>query len=230
MKRILKRIFKIFRRIWIPVNWYNLRSTIPISSIFGLDRGTPIDRVYIEYFLEQNKRFIKGNVMEIGENTYTKKFGSLDCNSLVFHFDKTNKEADIIGDLTNYKDLPKNKVDCFIITQTLNFIYDYKSAIIGINRMLKKNGVALITVAGLVNISKYDYERWGDFYRFTDLTIKKSLGDMFGEENIEVETYGNLLTVTSLLHGISSEELSKDELYYKDTNYQLIITAKVLKK
>ena len=56
--------------------------------------------------------------MEIGENTYTKKFGSLDCNSLVFHFDKTNKEADIIGDLTNYKDLPKNKVDCFIITQT----------------------------------------------------------------------------------------------------------------
>ena len=230
MKKILKRIFKIFRRIWMPVNWYNLRSTIPISSIFGLDRGTPIDRVYIEYFLEQNKRFIKGDVMEIGENTYTKKFGSLDCNSLVFHFDKTNKEADIIGDLTNYKDLPKNKVDCFIITQTLNFIYDYKSAIIGIDRMLKKNGVALITVAGLVNISKYDYERWGDFYRFTDLTIKKSLGDMFGEENIEVETYGNLLTVTSLLHGISSEELSKDELYYKDTNYQLIITAKVLKK
>jgi len=230
MKKILKRIFKIFRRIWLPVNWYNLRSTIPISSIFGLDRGTPIDRVYIEYFLEQNKRFIKGDVVEIGENTYTKKFGLLDCNSLVFHFDKTNKEADIIGDLTNYKDLPKNKVDCFIITQTLNFIYDYKSAIIGIDRMLKKNGVALITVAGLVNISKYDYERWGDFYRFTDLTIKKSLGDMFGEENIEVETYGNLLTVTSLLHGISSEELSKDELYYKDTNYQLIITAKVLKK
>ena len=96
--------------------------------------------------------------------------------------------------------------------------------------MLKKNGVALITVAGLQNISKYDYERWGDFYRFTDLTIKKSFGDIFGEENVEVETYGNLLTVTSMLHGISSEELSKDELYYNDTNYQLIITAKVLKK
>ena len=54
--------------------------------------------------------------------------------------------------------------------------------------------------------------------------------DIFGEENVEVETYGNLLTVTSMLHGISSEELSKDELYYNDTNYQLIITAKVLKK
>lgn len=230
MKKILKRMLKFFRRIWRPVNWYNLRSIIPISSTFGLDRGTPIDRVYIEHFLELKKKFIKGDVLEIGENTYTKKFGTIDCNSLVFHFDKTNKEADIIGDLTNYKDLPKNKADCFILTQTLNFIYDYKSAIIGIDRMLKKNGVALITVAGLVNISKYDYERWGDFYRFTDLTIKKSLGDIFGEENVEVETYGNLLTVTSLLHGISSEELSKDELFYNDRNYQLIITAKVLKK
>ncbi len=35
-------------------DWYNLRSTKPVSRVFGFDRGTPIDRVYIEHFLSLN--------------------------------------------------------------------------------------------------------------------------------------------------------------------------------
>jgi hypothetical protein len=29
--------------------------TKPISAVFGLDRGTPIDRYYIEKFIDNNK-------------------------------------------------------------------------------------------------------------------------------------------------------------------------------
>jgi len=45
----------------------------PISKVFGFDRGTPIDRYYIENFLSQHRNDIHGIVLEIGDNTYTKK-------------------------------------------------------------------------------------------------------------------------------------------------------------
>ena len=48
MKKLLKRLLK-------KPNWYNLRNLKPISKVFALDRGTPIDKVYIEDFLSKNR-------------------------------------------------------------------------------------------------------------------------------------------------------------------------------
>ncbi len=96
--------------------------------------------------------------------------------------------------------------------------------------MLKPGGIALITVGGLSQISRYDYNRWGDYWRFTDLSIKKAFEEVFGEGNVEVETYGNVLSAIAFLHGISAEELTEDELFYKDEDYQVIICIKAVKR
>ena len=63
MKILIKYFFKVFKKILKPVKWYNLRKTKPISNVFGLDRGTPIDRFYIEDFLYKNKSLIKGKCL-----------------------------------------------------------------------------------------------------------------------------------------------------------------------
>lgn len=223
-------MIKFIKRAFIKPNWYNLRNLEPISRLFGFDRGTPIDRVYIEDFLYKNKEYIKGVVGEIGDNTYAKKFGSKITKIEVLHYTPDNPKATIIGDLTDYKTLKENILDCFILTQTLNFIYDFKSAIAGIHYMLRKGGVALVTVAGISQISRYDMDRWGDYWRFTDLSIKKAFDEVFGPENVEVETYGNVLTAIAFLHGISAEELTKKELFYKDKDYQVTIAIKAVKK
>ena len=47
----------------------------PLSRRFGLSRGLPIDRYYIEKFLEKNHRDIRGRVLEIADRNYTVKFG-----------------------------------------------------------------------------------------------------------------------------------------------------------
>lgn len=91
-------------------------------------------------------------------------------------------------------------------------------------------GVGLITVAGISQISRYDMDRWGDYWRFTDLSIKKAFEEIFGEGNVDVETYGNVLATTAFLQGISSEELTKKELFYKDKDYQMTITIKAVKR
>lgn len=223
------QIAQASRRFFTSPKWHNLRSTTPISQVFGFDRGTPIDRIYTNDFLQRNAHYIKGRVCEIAENTYTKTFGKDVSQSEIFQYDSSGANATIIGDLTQVDTLPKGILDCFICTVTLNFIYDYKSAIRGIHTMLKESSdgktpsVALITLAGLVQISKYDYDRWGDFWRFTDMGIKRDFEEVFAGGEVEVTTYGNVLSATAELQGISAEELTHDELFTHDPLYPVLI-------
>jgi hypothetical protein len=220
---------KLFERLIKPVRWYNLRSVKPISTVFGLNRGTPIDRYYIEKFLAANRDLIKGRVLEISDNTYTKKFGGPDVTSDILHYSKDNHAATIIGDLTKPETLPANSMDCFICTQTFNFIYDFQSAIKGTHYLLKDGGTLLATMAGLCQISQYDMERWGDFWRFTSRSATEAFGNVFGKENIKVGHHGNVLASVGLLHGVSLEELTPQELDVVDPTYQIVITVTATK-
>lgn len=221
---------KIYNKYFGKVNWYNLRSVEPVSKVFGLDRGTPIDRYYIEEFLNQNRAYIKGKVLEIAESTYSKKFDSGITSIEILHIDNSIKKATIIGDLTRKETLPSSQIDCFICTQTLNFIYDFNKAIEGIYYLLNNGGTALITLAGLCQISRYDMERWGDYWRFTNKSAGKIFSAVFGSENITVKTFGNVLSSVALLQGISAEELTEQELNFLNEDYQVIITVKAIKK
>jgi hypothetical protein len=220
MKKLIKKLLR-------PIRWVNLRTTKPISKVFGLDRGTPIDRYYIDLFLHNNKSYIRGNVLEIENNFYTKKY-AVDLSQVqseILHYTSDNPKATIIGDLTDKTTLPQGNIDCFICTQTFNFIYDFKEAIQGAHSLLKKDGVLLATLAGVCQISQYDMERWGDFWRFTSKSAQRAFEEVFGAGNVEVAFFGNVLSSVSLLHGISAEELTKEELDYSDPNYQIIITV-----
>ncbi len=57
------------------VSFGDLKRLEPLTRSFGYDRGQPIDRYYIEKFLGQYAGDIKGHVVEIGDDRYTKKFG-----------------------------------------------------------------------------------------------------------------------------------------------------------
>lgn len=223
-------IKKLKRNLSKP-DWHNLRNLQPISREFGFDRGTPIDRIYIEDFLSKHTSDMRGVVCEIADNNYIEKFADKKVveSVEVLHYTDDNSAATIIGDLTALSTLPKDKVNCFILTQTLNFIEDIHKAIAGIHHILAPKGVALITVAGLCQISRYDMDRWGDYWRFTDLSLRSTLENFFGESSVSIETYGNVLTATALLQGLAAEELTKEELDYQDKDYQIVIAARVVK-
>lgn len=76
-----------------------------VSRDMGCDRGKTADRFYIEKFLKDHKHYITGNVMEIGNNSYTMQYGEDVKNSYVFTANKETKECGqsqvIFGDLTN---------------------------------------------------------------------------------------------------------------------------------
>lgn len=218
---MLDRLKKYLMRRQRPVSFRDPLRTVPASRGFGAANGTPVDRYYIERFLAENRSSIRGVVGEIAENLYTGKFGAKDVRSLVFNFDR-KAASDLTGDLSRPETLPEELFDCFICTQTLNFIFDVPAAVSGLARMLKPGGVLLGSVAGISQISRFDYERWGDYWRFTDLSLRRLLEREFAE--VETECFGNVAAATAFLDGVVVEQLpDQSVLDAADGDYQLLI-------
>ena len=110
---------------WPPPRFGSLRRLQPISRVFGFDRGLCIDRYYIDQFLSAHASDTQGRVLEIGDGTYTRKYGGdRVTKSDVLHAVEGNPKATIVADLTSAGHIPSNTFDCIICTQTLQFIYD----------------------------------------------------------------------------------------------------------
>lgn len=216
-----KRTVKIRSGLFTIYSFLRLE---PVSRCFGMDRGTPIDRFYIEQFLKKSASYIEGNILEVGDSVYAETFGKKINRIDILDVALENPKATIICDLTKHELLPQNMFDCFICTQTLNFVYDFRSAIQGSYYLLKKGGVTLTTVAAITQISNYDAQRWGDYWRFTPQGIKLAFEEVFGRDNVEIESYGNSYAATAFLKGISKEEISERKLNYKDADYPIVIT------
>ena len=202
----------------------------PVSRLFGTDRGTPIDRYYIETFLKQHAHDVHGRVLEVGDATYTRQFGEQRVlQSDVLHAVAGNRKATIVGDLETGSNIPTGAFDCMILTQVLPFLYDVRGAVNAIHQSLRSGGVALATVPGISQISRYDMDRWGDFRRFTTLSVTRLFSDAFVGGTVEVKTHGNVLAATSFLQGLASHELSAADLDHVDPDYQLVITIRAAK-
>ena len=226
---MVKKILQLLKRTLTRPEGLKLDAVRPVSRIFGEDRGTPIDRYYIDKFFSHQSHLITGTVLEIADNKYSKKFGHNVSKYEILFINQDNPKATIIGDLTNTASLPINKIDCFICTQTFNFIYNFQDAIHGAYQVLKPGGYLLATVSGPCQVSRYDMDRWGDYWRFTTLSSQKIFEVIFGKGNVEIDYYGNCLTAISLIRGIAAEELLKEELDLKDPDYQVTITIKARK-
>lgn len=200
----------------------------PYSRRMGWERGTPIDRIYIEKFLEDNKKYIYGDIIEIAESTYTYKYGVEIKKAWIFTAEKITGENVIVGDLENGIGVVENLVDCFILTQTIPFIFDIKETVKSVMKLLKVGGVALVTLRGISCISQYDECRWGDYWGFTKQSAEK-LFDVENAEVIKIEQYGNVKVASSFLYGLSAEELEKSDYEYVDDLYPVTIGIVVRK-
>ena len=208
----------------------DLRRVTPIDSGFGLGRGKPVDRHYIEGFLQRHAADIRGRVLEVGEDAYTVRYGGPRvASSDILHVDASNPRATLIGDLAEANDLPSGTFDCFICTQTLTYIYDVQRAVATIHRILGPGGVLLATVPGISQMSPYDRDRWGEYWRFTAQSLGRLLGESFGSEHVEVEAHGNVLASTAFLQGLCVDDLRPDELDHRDQRYQMLITGRAVK-
>jgi SAM-dependent methyltransferase len=226
--RELHRAFEGYPRVG-HVDFGDLRRLTPISRTFGYDRGLPVDRYYIENFLSRYAADIRGRVLEIGDDYYTRRFGGDHVTVRdVLHVKDGNPAATFVGDLTDAEHVPSAAFDCLILTQTLHLIYDLRAALRTISRILKPGGTVLATVPGISQISA---DEWADYWcwSFTTRSVTRLFEEFFSSDRVNVEAFGNVLTAISFLEGIAMDELRKEELDHRDPCYDLLITVRASK-
>jgi SAM-dependent methyltransferase len=205
----------------------DLHRTSPFSRRYGIDRGGAVDRIFIENFLNENKSYIKGRVLEVSNNEYTIRYGGSNVvKSDVLHVNDTNPKATIIADLSKPLDIEENLFDCIIFTQTLQFIFDFKKTIENLYRLLKPGGYLLLTVPGITPIGKDPFD-W--FWSFTTCSMQTIMSEQFNSNNIEIKSFGNVLVASAFLYGMGRNELKSKDLIINDPSYQVIITVSAKK-
>ena len=228
-------LFKAFFNRSVRTKILYLFSATPISRDYGFDRGTPVDRYYIEKFLYSNRHYFKGRILEVAQDWYSSRYAglnqSLEQNPIVetLHIDGSEDEVTIIGDLTKPETLPENRYDCFVCTQTFHVLYEVSKAFEGSYKLLKDGGALLATVPGISQICRGDMDRWGDYWRFTE----KSLELLFQKtkfSQVEIVPMGNVMASCAFLQGLAVEELPRKELLdVMDNDYQMIIGIRAVK-
>ena len=223
--RFRQRVRRLTRPAWLGT----LRRLTPLSDQWGFDRGTPVDRHYIENFLQAHRSDIRGRVLEVKNTVYTDRFGTAVERRDVLDINAANSLATIVADLSAAQAVPPESFDCILLTQTLQFVFDIQSAIGHTRRMLKPGGVVLATVPSISRIAPR-YGLTSDFWRLTQSSCARLFGDVFGAENVTVRPYGNVLACIAFLAGLAREELSAAELDTVDEYFPLIVAVRGVKR
>ena len=111
------------------------------------------------------------------------------------------------------------------MTQTLPFLFDLSSAISNIYKMLKPKGYVLATNPCISQISRFDMDRWGDYWRFTPLSLVRLFKEAFQENQLKIESFGNCLSATCFIQGIPAEKLTNEEINFRDKDYPVTLTV-----
>jgi len=227
----LLREFRTHRRHLGALFRPNVWSLEPASRDFGFDRGLPVDRFYIERFLAREASAIRGTVLEIEHDLYTRRFGGdRVTRSEVLYRNPGLPSATIVADLTDAPQVASDTFDCIILIHTLQYIYDAAAALRTCRRILKPGGTLLIAVPFIGQYSPGDRELWGEYWRFSRMALTRMLAETFGADAVRVDAYGNALVATAFLQGIAAEELSPQELEHYDRDYDVIVTGVARKK
>ncbi len=223
------------RTLWADrlTDFSALRRTTPYRPDFGWHRGQCIDRYYIDKFFSAHSADIHGRVLEVGDPEYTRRFGADRVTQIdVIDLDANNPRATVHDDLCSVSSIADNTYDCILCPQTLLFIYDFHSAIRAMYRILKPGGVLLATTPGIAQICPQSMIGGAgrDYWRFTGLSAQTAFANVFGSSNVQLETYGNVLTAVALLHGLVSQEFTAEELDRHDAHYQVTIAVRAQKE
>ena len=230
------RIVRLQRKLrlqWPPVGtirFGSFRRVTPISPIFAIDRGLPIERYYIERFLDEHRADIRGRALEFGDTAYLDKFGGEQVERKdVFSF-VPSPAATIVGDLAGDAPLPDGRFDCIVCTQTVQMIYDIRSAIRGLHAMLRPGGVLLLTSHGTSKIGRHlDTDGWAEYWHISQQAARSLFAENF-DGVAEVRGYGNVLAAMCALHGLAAGELERRELDLADRNFDVIVAVRAVRR
>jgi SAM-dependent methyltransferase len=209
---------------WVPpvglVRFGSLRRRAPVSLRRGLDRGTTIDRHYVDRFFASHAEDVCGEVLELGD---------LDVARHVPAHATTTITTVPLDDTTRFRlsQLPDERFDCVVAGDVLQRVYDPRPLVKALHRVLKPGGALLATLpgAGAVGVDTVHDTYW----TFTSLAAQALFEEAFPQAKLAVEPAGNVLAATASLHGLAAEELRPRELEHRDATFAVVLGVRAVK-
>ena len=218
--RMVPRLRCALRGYEMP-RWGNLRRTAPFSTNYGFERGTPIDRHYLHAFLDEHRGLITGDVLEVQNTAYTKRYGHdlrrTDTFDIVPQFAPT-----YLCDLAHSDGiLPSASYDCLLLPNTLQHLRELDACLRNALRTVRPGGVILAAAAGLVPLTSDT----PDYWRLSPDGWRETLAAIWPSADVEVRGHGNCLAAVAAQLGLATEELSAAELDVSDARYPVLTTV-----
>ena len=209
---------------WVPptgfVRFGSLRRQAPVSRHRGADRGTAIDRHYVEAFARRHADDVHGDVLEICAPEPAPA-GSLPAarRGTVLPLDDTTR--------FRLSQLPPERFDAIVVGHVLHRVYDVRPLVKALYRVLKPGGVLLATLPGVGTVGPDTAHE--TYWSFTPLSAQRLFEEAFPAAKLAVEPCGNVLVATAALHGLAAEELRARELQHRDAAYAVVIGVRAVK-
>ena len=229
VKRVLGRRGTVRARLWtrgMPrPRWGNLRRLSPFSDSFGFDRGTPVDRFYLERFLQSESAAIRGRVLEVQVSGSTRRFGrDVEVAHTVDIEDRFSPTY--LCDLARAEDvIPTGFYDCVLLPNTLQHLRDLEPALRNAVRVLKPGGTLLASAACLMRLTSPD----DDFWRLSAAGWRIIAARVWPGCDVDVRAHGNCLVAAAGVYGLALEELRDQELESQDDRFPVLITIRCRK-
>lgn len=210
------------------MRWGNLRRLEPVSPRWGSERGTAVDRGYIEHFFEEHRYLITGHVLEVRDARYSTQYGH-DLTAIdIVDIDPRNDDATIIADLAERGSLPAGAFDCVVVPQTLVYVTDPVAAVANLWDSLSPGGALLLTTPAIARLDPDvpDLDRWHLMPAGLEQVIRQACPDAAAT----IRGYGNPVVAVAFLHGIAAEELRPADLAAQHPGFPVVVTAAVRKE
>lgn len=206
--------------------WGNLKNVNePFSSIWGFDRGTPVDRFFGDRFFDENRHLITGKVLEIQKPVYTQQYGVGVTQADSIDIDSAPNPT-IVCDLAESEGvIPDNTYDTFLLPYTLLVVKNLEPALRHAMRIVKPGGTILATTSVMTPVLA-DYP---EYWRMTEHGWRELLPKVWPGAKFEVATHGNCVSAVASILGLAQEELSLKDLEHHDPRFPVVISIKATK-
>jgi peptidoglycan/xylan/chitin deacetylase (PgdA/CDA1 family) len=115
-----------------------------------------------------------------------------------------------------------------VLTQTLHLIDDMAAVVAECARILRPGGVLLATAPSVIRVDD-EAGVGGDYWRLTEASARTLFAAAFPIDAFEVTAYGNVMTCSAFLYGLSLEEMARADLDHADPRFPLVIAIRAVK-
>ncbi len=163
---------------------------------------------------------------EIKGSTYTVAFGGAYVQERhVIDVNPANTAATIVADIATPGSLPAGAFDCFVLTQTLQYVSDPGAALANAYQSLRPGGCLLLSAPSIARVDPDVGD--SDLWRFTPAGLSSIVSSSCGGAEVDVAPYGSLVTAVAFLEGLAAEELTEEELRHVDPSFVVVSCARI---